>query len=60
MRKHRLENILAYWKQGISNAVSEALKARIPWVNYSARGFRNQQNLTTAIYFHCGGLNLAP
>ncbi len=25
-----------------------------------ARGFRNQQNFITAIYFHCGGLELAP
>ena len=29
-------------------------------VKYTARGFRNQQNFITAIYFHCGGLELAP
>lgn len=44
----------------MTNAVSEALNARIPWVKYTARGFRNQQNCITAIYFHCGGLELAP
>jgi hypothetical protein len=29
-------------------------------VKYTARGFRNKQNFITAIYFHCGGLDLAP
>ena len=47
-------------KHGITNAVSEALNAKIQWVKYTARGFRNQQNFITAIYFHCGGLELAP
>ena len=60
MMKHRLENILTYLKHGITNAVSEALNAKIQWVKYTARGFRNQQNFVTAIYFHCGGLDLAP
>jgi hypothetical protein len=30
------------------------------WVKYTARGFRNDQNFVNAIYFHCGGLDLAP
>ena len=60
MMKHRLENILTYLKHGITNAVSEALNAKIQWVKYTTRGFRNQQNFTPAIYFHCGGLDLAP
>ena len=47
-------------KHGITNAVSEALNAKIQWVKYTAHGFRNQQNFITAIYFHCGGLELAP
>ncbi len=47
-------------KHGITNAVSEALNAKIQGVQYTARGFRNQQNFITAIYFHCGGLELAP
>jgi len=29
-------------------------------VKYTARGFRNFQNFVHAIYFHCGGLDLAP
>ena len=60
MMKHRLENILTYLKHGITNADSEALHAKIQRVKYTARGFHNQQNFITAIYFHCGGLDLAP
>jgi transposase len=29
-------------------------------VDQTARGFRNRQNFVHAIYFHCGGLDLAP
>jgi hypothetical protein len=36
------------------------MKAKSQWVKYTARGFRNFQNFITAIYFHCGDLNLAP
>ena len=60
MLKTRLPNILTYLKHGITNATSESLNSKIQWVKYTARGFRNFQNFTTAIYFHCGGLNLAP
>ena len=30
------------------------------YAHQTARGFRNKQNFVHAIYFHCGGLNLAP
>lgn len=60
MLKSRLPNILTYLKQGITNAASESLNSKIQWVKYTARGFRNFQNFLTAIYFHCGGLNLLP
>jgi transposase len=60
MLKPRVKNILTYLKTGLTNAVSESMNAKIQWVKYTARGFRNFQNFTTAIYFHCGGLNLAP
>ena len=60
MMKQRLENILTYLEHGIPNALSEALNSKIQWVKYTARGFRNQQNFIPAIYFHCGGLELAP
>jgi transposase len=60
MLKTRLANVLTYLKHRITNATSESLNAKIQWVKYTARGFRNFQNFVTAIYFHCGGLDLAP
>jgi len=36
----------------------ESLNAKIQWVKYTVRGFRNKENFKTAIYFHCTGLDL--
>jgi transposase len=44
MLKKRLDNILTYLKHPITNAASESLNAKVQWVKYTARGFRNQQN----------------
>ena len=60
MLKRRLDNILTYLKHRITNAASESINSKIQWVKYTARGFRNKQNFINAIYFHCGGLDLAP
>jgi transposase len=60
MLKRRFENIITYLQHRITNAASESLNATIQWVKYTARGFRNKQNFIHAIYFHCGGLDLAP
>lgn len=60
MMKRRLKNILTYLKLQATNAKSEAINAKIQWVKYTARGFRNMANFITAIYFHCGGLNMTP
>jgi transposase len=60
MLKRRFENIITYLAHHITNATSESINAKIQWVKYTARGFRNKQNFITAIYFHCGGLDLAP
>jgi transposase len=60
MLKRRLENILTYLRHRITNAASESLNAKIQWVKYTARGFRNKKNFQSAIYFHCGGLDLHP
>ena len=60
MLKRRFENIITYLRHQITNAASESLNAKIQWVKYSARGFRNKQNFINAIYFHCGDLDLAP
>jgi transposase len=60
MLKRRFENIITYLRHQITNAASESLNAKIQWVKYTARGFRNKQNFINAIYFHCGGLDLDP
>lgn len=60
MVKAHLPNILTYLKHRITNATSESLNAKIQWIKYTARGFRNFANFVTAIYFHCGALNLTP
>ena len=60
MLKSRLGNVLTYLKHRITNAASEGLNSKIQWVKYTARGFRNVGNFINAIYFHCGGLSLAP
>ena len=59
MLKRRLPNILTYLTHRITNATSESINAKIQWVKYSARGFRNKRNFQTAIYFHCGGLDMS-
>jgi len=60
MLKRRFANIITYVRHRITNAGSESINAKIQWVKYTARGFRNKRNFQTAIYFHCGGLDLAP
>lgn len=60
MLQRRFENIITYLRHRITNAASESINAKIQWVKYTARGFRNKANFQSAIYFHCGGLDLAP
>jgi len=59
IRRH-IENILTYCRHRITNAVSEGLNCKIQGIKKMACGFRNQDNFKTAIYFHCGGLDLYP
>jgi transposase len=60
MLNTRLENILTYQQHRITNAMSESVNSMIQWIKYTARGYRNFDNFVNAIYFHCGGLDLAP
>jgi transposase len=60
MLHRRFDNIVTYLKHRITNAASESINSKIQWVKYTARGFRNKENFKTAIYFHCGGLDLRP
>jgi transposase len=60
MLKRRLDGILSYFTHPITNAGSEGLNSRIKAVSTAARGYRNREHFKTAIYFHCGGLELYP
>ena len=58
--KVHVENIVTYARHRITNALGEAINAKIEKVKRMACGFRNRKNYRTAIYFHCGGLDLFP
>jgi transposase len=58
MIKNHLENILTWWKHGISNSFAEGINSVIQEVKTVARGFRNFANYRIAILFFCGKLTL--
>jgi transposase len=60
MIKRRLENVITYCRHFVTNAVAEGLNSKIMSLKRRAGGFRNPDNFKTAIYFHCGGLDLYP
>ncbi len=55
-----LPNILTYFQHRLTNATAEGLNSKIQMVKEMACGFRNRAHYRTAIYFHCGGLDLYP
>jgi transposase len=58
---HRhLDGVLRFVQHPITNGVAEGLNSKIMSIKRKAAGFRNPQHFTTAIYFHCGGLDLYP
>jgi transposase len=60
MVKSHLPNILTYYTHRVTNAVCEGINSAIQTIKKRAFGFRNPDNFKTAIYFHCGGLELYP
>ena len=56
--QRHLPNVLTYLRHRLTNAGLEAVNATIQWVKKTARGF--PEHFKTAIYFHCGGLDLYP
>jgi len=58
--KRHLANILTYCRHRITNAVTEGLNSKIQAIKKLAGGFRSFEHFKTAIYFHCGGLDLYP
>ena len=60
MLKRHWANIRTYFAHRITNAGVEAINAKIQGAKRRACGFRNRERFRTAIYFHCGGLDLYP
>ncbi len=60
MLKRHLNNILTYFRHGITNAMSEGFNSRIKSIKSQARGFRAFENYRIRILFYCGRLNLLP
>lgn len=60
MLKAHLENILTYLQHRVTNAITEGLNAKIQWIKYASRGYRDREAFRMAILFHCGDLDLEP
>lgn len=58
--KNHLENIVTFARHRITNALAEGVNTKIEKIKRMACGFRNRSHYRTAIYFHCGGLDLFP
>ena len=58
--KRHLANVLTDITPPLTNTVSAGLNSKIQTIKKRAYGFRNKGRFKTAIYFHCGGLNLSP
>jgi transposase len=58
--KRHIANIMTYFKHRITNATSEGINSKIQTIKLMACGYRNREHYKTAIYFHCGGLDLYP
>jgi transposase len=60
MIKTRIDNVISYCRHPITNGVAEGINSKIMTIKRKCCGFANLENFKTAIYFHCGGLELYP
>jgi transposase len=60
MIKSRIENVVSYCRHHITNGVAEGINSKIMTIKRKCCGFKNIDNFKTAIFFHCGGLDLYP
>jgi transposase len=60
MMKTHLQGILNAVVRRVTNARAEGVNSAIQRLKYQARGFRSRERFRTAIYFHCGHLDLYP
>jgi transposase len=59
LQRH-IGGILSFFSHRITNAMTEGLNGKIQRIKRAAHGYRNLENFKTAIFFHCGGLDLYP
>jgi transposase len=60
MLRGHLGNVLTYFDHRVTSATCEGMNNRIQAIKHQAFGFRNRDHFRTAIFFHCGGLDLRP
>jgi transposase len=60
MLKRHLSGLLSYFRQRVTNAVSEGFNSRIQSIKSAARGFRAFANYRLRILFYCRKLDLQP
>jgi transposase len=58
--KEHLGGMLSYFRQRITNAITEGFDSRIQSIKSAARGFRNFANYRLRVLFNCGKLEMAP
>ena len=58
MFRKYLKNTLTFFTHRIPNVVSEVLNSTIQTIKKKAGSFRNRDHFKTAIYFHCGDLDI--
>ncbi len=56
--KRHLPNLLTYCTHRITTATADGINSKIQRLKLMACGYRNRKHFKTAIYFHCGGLDL--
>lgn len=56
--KERLSNIVSLLTHRVTNSVAKGMISKIVSIKRRVGGYRNRDNFTTAICFHCGGLQL--
>jgi transposase len=52
--------IFGFFENRVTNAITERINGTIQRIKRAAHGYRNLNNFMTAIFFHCGGLQLYP
>jgi len=60
MINRHLKGVMNFFAHRVTTAVCEGLNSKIQTIKKMAYGFRNREHFKTAIFFHCGGLQLYP